>query len=42
VQAIPEAMPVQQPSDPHLRGRIAAADASHHARPDFTADYVHD
>lgn len=42
VQAIPEAMPMQQPPDPHLRGRVAAADASHHARPDFTADYVHD
>lgn len=42
VQAIPEAMPMQQPPNLHLRGSIAAADASHHARPDFTANYVHD
>lgn len=42
VQAVPEAMPMQKPSNLHLRGCIAAADASHHARPDFTADYVHD
>lgn len=42
VQAIPEAMPMQQPPNLHFRGSIAAADASHHARPDFFANYVHD
>lgn len=42
VQTIPEAMPMQQPPNLHFRGRIAAADASHHARPDFFANYVHD
>lgn len=42
VQAIPEAMPMEQPPNRHLRRRIAAADASHHARPDFFANYVHD
>lgn len=41
VQPIPEAMPMQQLPDFHLRRCIAAADASHHARPDFFADYVH-
>ena len=42
MQAIPEAMSVQQLPDLHLRGCIAAADAGHHARPDFFADYVHE
>lgn len=41
MQSIPEAMPVQQLSDFHLRDCIAAPDTGHHARPDFFADYVH-
>ncbi len=42
MQAIPEAMPMQQLPNLYFRGRIAAADASHHARPDFFANYIHD
>jgi len=41
VQAIPEAIPMQQTPNRHFRRRVAAANASHHARPDFFADYVH-
>lgn len=42
VQAIPEAMPMQQTPDLDFRRCIATTNASHHARPDFFADYVHE
>ena len=42
MQAIPEALPVKQFPDLHLWQCIAAADARHHSRPDFSADYVHE
>jgi len=35
-------MPMQQLPELHFWGRITATDASHHARPDFFANYVHD
>ncbi|BBH35642.1 putative uncharacterized protein [Pseudomonas sp. St290] len=42
MQAIPEALPMKQLPDLHLWQCIAAADARHHSRPDFSADYVHE
>lgn len=42
MKSIPEAMPMQQLPDLHLGERITAANSSHHARPDFFTDYVHD
>lgn len=42
MQAIPEAMFVQQLPDLHLGRCVAATNGGHHARPDLFTDYVHD
>lgn len=42
VEAISEAMPMQQSPYLHFRSCVAAANARHHARPDFFADDVHE
>jgi len=42
VQAIPEALSMKQLPDLHLWQCIAAADARHHSRSDFSTDYVHE
>lgn len=42
MQAIPEAVPMQQSPNLHFRQRVATANPGHHARPDFFADYIHD
>lgn len=41
MQAIPEALSMKQLPDLHFRRCVATADARHHSRPDFSADYVH-
>jgi len=41
MQAIPEALSMKQFPYLHLWRCIATANARHHSRPDFSADYVH-
>lgn len=42
MQAIPEAMPMQELSDLHLGRCVAATYGGHHARSYLFTDYVHD
>lgn len=42
MKAVPEAVPMQQPPHLHFGRGVAAADARHHARPDFLTDDVHE